>query len=190
MNTQDWSPLGWTGWIAVQGTLKSLLQQHSSKASILQHSAFFRVQLSHPCMATGKTIALMWRTFVGTIMSLLSNMLTWFGIHFLPMSKHLLISWLQSPSAVIFRLKNINSKEHVFLSFTSCRVTSKIQTVYGYIISRREYSASNISDTIPFALAHLKLIIMENKVFSSFVTLGKHLSYSLAKLSGIFFFFF
>ena len=180
--------MDWLDLLAVQGTLKSLLQHHSSKASILWCSAFFTVQLSHPYMTTGKTIALSRWTSVGKVM--LFSMLSRLVITFLPRSKHLLISWLQSPSAVIFRLKNINSKEHVFLSFTSCRVTSKIQTVYGYIISRREYSASNISDTIPFALAHLKLIIMENKVFSSFVTLGKHLSYSLAKLSGIFFFFF
>ena len=84
--------------LAVQGTLKSLLQHHSSKASILRHSAFFIVQLSHPLMTTGKTIALARWTFVGKVMSLLFNML----ITFLPRSKHLLISWLQSPSAVIF----------------------------------------------------------------------------------------
>ena len=77
MNTQDWSPLGWTGWIsAVQGTLKSVLQHHSSKASLLQHSAFFIVQLSHPYMTTGKTIALTIRTFVGKVTSLLFNMLS------------------------------------------------------------------------------------------------------------------
>ena len=101
MNTQDWSSLGWTGWIAVQGTLKSLLQHHSSKASILRHSAFFIVQLSHPYMTTGKTIALTRWTFVDKVMSLLFNMLSSLVITFLPRSKHLLISWLQSPSAVI-----------------------------------------------------------------------------------------
>ena len=102
MNTQDWSPSGWTGWIsfAVQGTLKSLLQHHSSKASILQHSAFFIVQLLHPYMTTGKTIALIRQTFVGKVMSLLLNMLSRLVIALLPRSKHLLISWLQSPSAV------------------------------------------------------------------------------------------
>ena len=87
--------------LAFQGTLKSLLQRHSSKASILQHSAFFTVQHSHPYMTTGKTIALTRRTFVGKVMSLLLNMLSGLVITFLPRSKRLLISWLQSPSAVI-----------------------------------------------------------------------------------------
>ena len=91
--------------LAVQGTLKSLLQHHSSKASILQHSAFFTVQLSHPCMTTGKTIALTRRTFVGKVMSLLLNMLSRLVITFLPRSKCLLISWLQSPSVVILEPK-------------------------------------------------------------------------------------
>ena len=102
MNTQDWSPLGWTDWISLQSKgLSSLLQHHSSKASILWHSAFFTVQLSHPYMTTGKNIALTRQTFVGKIMSLLFNMLSRLVITFLPRSKHLLISWLQSPSAVI-----------------------------------------------------------------------------------------
>ena len=86
---------------AVQRTLKSLLQHHSSKASILWHSAFFTVQLSHPDMTTGKTIALTRRTFVGKVMSLLLNMLSRLVITFLPRSKRLLVSWLESPSAVI-----------------------------------------------------------------------------------------
>ena len=89
--------------LAVQGTLKSLLQYHSSKPSILQCSAFFIVQLSHPYMTTGKTIAFTRRTFVGKVMSLLFNMLSRLVITFLPRSKHLLISWLQSPSAVILK---------------------------------------------------------------------------------------
>ena len=93
--------MDWLDLLAVQGTLKSLLQHHSLKASILQHSAFFTVQLSHPYMITGKTIALTRRTFVGKVMSLLLNMLPRLVITFLPRSKHLLISWLQSPSAVI-----------------------------------------------------------------------------------------
>ena len=87
--------------LAVQGTLKSLLQHHSSKASVLRHSAFFTVQLSHPYMTTGKTIALTRWTFVGKVMSLLLNILSRLVITFLPRSKRLLISWLQSPSAVI-----------------------------------------------------------------------------------------
>ena len=93
--------MDWLDLLAVQGTLKSLLQHHSSKASILQYSAFFIVQLSHPHMTTGKTIALTRRTFVGKVMSLLLNMLSRLVITFLPRSKCLLISWLQSPSAVI-----------------------------------------------------------------------------------------
>ena len=93
--------MDWLDLLAVQGTLKSLLQHHSSKASILRFSAFFTVQLSHPYMTTGKTIALTRWTFVGKVMSLLLNMLSRLVIAFLPRSKHLLISWLQSPSAVI-----------------------------------------------------------------------------------------
>ena len=93
--------MDWLDLLAVQGTLKSLLQHHSSEASILQCSAFFTVQLSHPYMTTGKTIALARRTFVGKVMSLLLNMLSKLVITLLPRSKRLLISWLQSPSAVI-----------------------------------------------------------------------------------------
>ena len=99
----------WLDLLAVQGTLKSLLQQHSSKASILQCSAFFTVQLSHPCMTTGKIIALTRRTLVGKVMSLLLNMLSRLLITFLPRSKHLLISWLWSPSAVILEPPKIKS---------------------------------------------------------------------------------
>ena len=95
--------------LAVQGTLKNLLQHHSSKASILWHSAFFTVQLSHPYMTTGKTIALTKRTCVGNVMSLLFNMLSRLVITFLPRSQCLLISWLQSPSAVIFEPRKIKS---------------------------------------------------------------------------------
>ena len=95
--------------LAVQGTLKCLLQHHSSKASILRPSAFFMVQLSHPYMTTGITIALARRTFVGKVMSLLFNMLSSLVIIFLPRSKYLLISWLQSPSAVILEPPKIKS---------------------------------------------------------------------------------
>ena len=118
--------MDWLDFLAVQGTFKSLLQHHSSEVSILWHSAFFIVQLSHPYMTTGKTIALTrWifvgkvmsllfnmlsrlvQTFVGKVMSLLFNMLSMLDITFLPRSKHLLISWLQSPSAVILEPKKI-----------------------------------------------------------------------------------
>ena len=91
--------MDWLDLLAVQGTLRSLFQHHSSKASVLWCSAFFIVQLSHPYMITGKTIALTSWTFVGKLISLLFNMLSWLVITFLPRSKHLLISWLQSPSA-------------------------------------------------------------------------------------------
>ena len=107
--------MDWLDLLAVQGTLKSLLQHHSSKASVLLCSAFFTVQLSHPYMTTGKTVALTRWTFVGKVMSLLFNMLFSFlicclaGIAFLPRSKRLLISWLQSPSAVILEPKKRKS---------------------------------------------------------------------------------
>ena len=101
--------IDWLDLLAVQGTLKSLLQHHSSEAPILQHSAFFTVQLSHPYMITGKTIALTRWTFVGKVMSLLFNMLSRLVITFLPRSKRLLISWLQSISVVILEPRKINS---------------------------------------------------------------------------------
>ena len=104
--------IDWFDFLAAQGTLKSLLQHHSSNASILLHSAFFIVQLSHPYMTTGKTIALTRQTFVGKVMSLLFSMLSRLVITFLPRRKRLLISWLQSPSAVILESSKIK-----YLSF-------------------------------------------------------------------------
>ena len=101
--------MDWLDLLTDQGTLKSLLQHHSSKASILQRSAFFTVQLSHPYMTTGKTIALTRWTFIGKVTSLLLNMLSRLVITFLPRSKRLLISWLQSPSAVILEPRKIKS---------------------------------------------------------------------------------
>ena len=101
--------MDWLDLLTVQGTLKSLLQHHSSKASILRRSAFFTVQLSHPYITTGKTIALTRWTIVGKVISLLFNMLSRLVITFLPRSKRLLISWLQSPSAVILEPKKIKS---------------------------------------------------------------------------------
>ena len=109
--------MDWLNLLALQGTLKSLLQHHNSKASVLRCSAFFMVQLSHPCMTTGKTIALSRWTFVGKVMSLLFNMLSRLVLTFLPRSKHLLFSWLQSPSAVILESKKIKSC-HCFLCFS------------------------------------------------------------------------
>jgi len=112
--------MDWLDLLAVQGTLKSLLQHHSSKASILQCSAFFIVQLSHPYMTTGKTIPLNRWTFVGKVMSLLFNMLSRLVIAFLPRSRYLLISWLQSPSAVILEPLKIKSVAVSIVSPSIC----------------------------------------------------------------------
>ena len=101
--------MDWLDLLGVQGTLKSLLQHHRSKASILRYSAFFTVQLSHPYMTTGKTIALTRWTYIGKVMSLLFNMLSRLVLTFLPRSKRLLISWLQSPSTVVLELQEIKS---------------------------------------------------------------------------------
>ena len=109
----------WLDLLAVQGTLKSLLQHHSSKASILRHSAFFTVQLAHSYMTIGKTIALTRQTVVGKVMSLLFNMMTRLVITFLPRSKTFLISWLQSPSAVILEPPQ-NKVWHCFHCFPIC----------------------------------------------------------------------
>ena len=121
-NTQDWPPfrMDWLDLLAVQGTLKSLLQHHSSKASVLQRSAFFTVQLSHPYTTTGKTIALTRWIFAGKVMSLLLNMLSRLVITFLPRRKHLLISWLQSLSTVIFQPKKIKSATVSIVSPSIC----------------------------------------------------------------------
>ena len=115
--------------LAVQGTLESLFQHHSSKASILQCSAFFRVQFSHPCMTTRKTIALTRWTFVGKMMSLLFNMLSRLVIAFFPRSKHLLISWLQSPSAVILEPKKISLLSVLSLQIINVTQKSKDREV-------------------------------------------------------------
>ena len=112
--------IDWLDLLAVQGTLKSLLQHHSSKASILWYPAFFIVQLSHPYLTTGKTIALTRWTFVGKVTSLLFSMLSRLVIAFLPRSKHLLISWLQSPSAVILEPKKIKSLTVSIVSPSIC----------------------------------------------------------------------
>ena len=112
--------MDWLDLLAVQGTLKSLLQHHSSKASVLWHSAFFIVQLSYPYMTTGKTIALSRQTFVGKVMSLLLSMLSRLVIAFLPRSKRLLISWLQSPSTVILKPPKIKSVTISTVSLSIC----------------------------------------------------------------------
>ena len=117
-NIQDWFPWGWTGWISLQSRgLSSLLQHHSSKASILWCSAFFMVQLSHPYMSTGKTIALTRQPFVSKVMSLLFNMMSRLVTVFLQRSVRLLIPWMQSPSAVILELPQ-NEVCHCFHCFS------------------------------------------------------------------------
>ena len=115
--------------LAVQGTLKSLIQHHSSKASILQHSTFFMIQLSHPYMTTGKTIALTRQTFVEKVISLLFNTLSRLVIAFLLRSKGLLISWLQSPSAVISELKKIKSVTVSIVSPAICHEVMELDAV-------------------------------------------------------------
>ena len=121
--------MDWLDLLAVQGTLKSL-QQHSSKASILWHSAFYIVQLSHPYMTTGKTIALTRGTFVGKLISLLLNMLSRLVINFLPRSKYLLISWQQSPSAVVLEPLKIKS-DTVYT--VSPSISHEVKDIYIYI---------------------------------------------------------
>ena len=118
--------MDWLDLLAVQGTLKSLIQHHSSKAAILWHSAFFVVQLSHTYMATRKTIALTKRTFVSKVMSLLFNMLSRLVITFLPRGKHFLISWLQSPSAVILELPPQKKKNSVTVSTVSPSICHEV----------------------------------------------------------------
>ena len=118
--------MDWLDLLSVQGTLKSLLQHHSSKASILWHSTFFIVQLSHPYMTTGKTIALTRQIFVGKVMSLLFNMLSRLVIPFLPRNKHLLISWLQSPSAVTEELPYYFAKWLHYFTFSPAIVRVSI----------------------------------------------------------------
>ena len=131
--TMDWLDL-----LAVQGTLKSLLQHHSSKAPIFQHLAFFTVQFSHPYMPAGKTIALTRWTFVDIVTSLLLNMLSRLVITFLPRSKRLLISWLQSPSAVILEPRKIKSATVSTVSPSIClEVIDLILFIYLFLISRK-----------------------------------------------------
>ena len=121
--------MDWLDLLAVQGTLKSLLQHHSSKASILQCSAFFMVRLSQPYMTTGKTIALIRQTFVSKVMSLLFNMLSRFVLAFLTRSKCLLISWLQSPSAVIFEAQENKICQEPLFPLRSLHFSSKSLTI-------------------------------------------------------------
>ena len=167
--------MDWLDILAVQGTLKSLLQHHSSKASILWHSAFFSVHLLHPCLTTGKTIALTRRTFVGKVASLLFKMLSGLVITFLPRSKHLLISWLQSPSAVILEPPKIKSATvstdspsiyhevmgpyvMIFVFWMlSIKPTFSLST-FTYI--KRLFSSSSLSAIRVVSSAYLRLLIL------------------------------
>src|SRR5574337_556129 len=166
--------MDWLDLLAVQGTLKSLLQHHSSKASILRCSAFFTVQLSHPYMTTGKTIALTKRTFVGKVTPLLLNMLSRLVITFLPRSKCLLISWLQSPSVVILEPRKINSytvstvslsisHEMVGLDamiFVFCMLSFKPTfSLSSFPFIKRFFSSSSLSAIRVVSSAYLRLLI-------------------------------
>ena len=166
--------MDWLDLLAVQGTLKSLLQHHSSKASILWRSAFFTVQLSHPYMTTGKTIALTRRTLVGKVMSLLLNMLSRLVITFLPRSKHLLISCLQSPSAVILEPKKVTSDT---VSTVSSSISHEVMgpdamilvfwvlsfkpafSLSSYTFIKRSFSSSSLSVIRVVSSAYLRLLI-------------------------------
>ena len=166
--------MDWLDLLAVQGTLKSLLQRHSSKASILLHSAFFIVQLSYPYMTTGKTIALTTRTFVGKVMSLLSNTLSRLVKTFLPRSKRLLISWLKSPSAVILEPQNIKS---VTVSIVSPSISHEVMgpdamilvfwmlsfkptfSLSSFTFTKRLFSSSSLSAIRVVSSGYLRLLI-------------------------------
>ena len=166
--------IDWFDLLAVQGTLKSLLQYHRSKASIPQCSAFFMVQPSHPYRTTGKTIALTIRTFVGKVTSLLFNMLSRLVIAFLPRSKHLLISWLQSPSAVILKPKK---KKSVTVSIVSPSICHEVMgsdamiLVFWMLSFKPPFSLSSFtvikrlfSSSSPFTFCHYSDIIRISEV--------------------------
>ena len=171
--------MDWFDLLAVQGTLKSLLQHHSSKVSLLRRSAFFMVQLSHPYMTTGKTKALTTCTFFGKVMSLLFNMLSRLDIAFLPRSKRLLISWLQSPSAVTLEPKKIKS---VTVSIVSqsicCEVIGPDAVVFmfwmlsfkpafslpSFTFLKRLLSSSSLSAIRVVSSAYLRLLILPGEI--------------------------
>ena len=169
--------IDWFDLLAVQGTLTSLLQDHSSKASILWCSAFFRVQLSHPYIITGKTIALTRRNLVGKVM-LLFNMMSRFVIAFLPRSKHLSISWLQSPSAVALEPKKIKSVTVSIVSLSFCHevmgpdamilVFWKLSFKPAFSLSsftfiKRLFSSSSLSAIRVVLSAYLRLLILSQQ---------------------------
>ena len=146
--------MDWLDLLAVQGTLKNLRQHHSSKTSVFWCSALFTVQLSHPYMTTGKTIALTRRTFVGKVMSLLFNMLSRLAITFLPRSKSLLISWLQSPSAVILEPKKIKSDT---VSTVSPSISHEVMGIYTLLYVKEIDSGNLLYDA-----GSLNLVLWDN----------------------------
>ena len=153
--------IDWLDLLAVQGTLKSLLQHHSPKASILWHSAFFMVQLSHPYMTTGKTIALIRQTFVGKVMSLLFNMLSKLVIAFLPRSKCLLISWLKAPSAVILESPEIKSLTASTISpsiFHEVMGLGAMLFVFWMLSFKPSFWLSSRSSLVPFQFLPLSMV--------------------------------
>ena len=173
--------MDWLDLLAVQGTLKSLLQHHNSKASVLQCSAFFMVQLSHPYRTTGKTIALNIQTFAGKAMSLLFNMLSKWVIVFLPRSKCLLISWLQLPSAVILEPKKIKSFTVSIVSSFICHEVMGLDAMVlvfwvlsfksvfspsSFTFIKRLFSSSSISAIRVVSSAYLSLLIFHPAVFA------------------------
>ena len=179
--------IDWLDLLAVQGTLKSLFQHHSSKASILWHSAFFIVQLSHPYMTTGKTIALTRQTFVGKVTSLLFNMLSRLFITFPPRSKHLLISWLQSPSAVTLEPQNIKSVTVSTISPSVCHEVmgpdamifvfwmlsfKPTSSLTSFTFIKRLFSSSSLSAIRVESSAYLRLLIFLPETVRDFILRG------------------
>ena len=193
MNIQGWFPLRWTVWIPLQSKgLSSLLQHHSSKASILRCSAFLIVQLSHPYMTTGKTIALTKQTFVGKVMSLLFNMLSRLVITFLPRSKCLLISWQQSPSAVILEPPKIKSLTVFIVSPSICHEVMRPDAMIlvfwmlnfkptfslsSFTFIKRLFSSSLLSAIRVVSSAYLRLLIFLP------ASLAFHMMYSAYKFN-------
>ena len=165
----DFLRMDWLALVEMLGTLKSLLQHHNLKASILWHSAFFMVQLSHPYMTTGKTRALTRWTCVGKVMSLLSNMLSRSVTVFLPRSKHLLISWLQSPSAMIWEPKKVCHCFSIYLAWSDgtrcydlCFLSVEFKpafSLYCLTFIKRLFSSSSLSATRVVLSAYLRLLI-------------------------------
>ena len=188
--------MNWLDLLEIQGTLKSLLQHHSLKASILRHSAFFIVQLSHPYMTTGKTIALIRRTFVGKVASLLLNMLSMLVITFLPRSKHLLISWLQTSSAVILESQEIKSatvspsiyhevmgQNAMILVFWMLSF-KPIFSLSSCTFIKRLFSSSSLSAIRVVSFAYLRLLIFLQQSWFQLVLLpAQHFSWCTLHIS-------